>query len=193
MEKKIFISHSTQDKDIVNSFMENVLIGALGINYDNIFNTSGCGTGIESGEDWRQSIRKNLESSDLIIEFISLSYKQSEICQNEFGAAEFMNKKVIPIIIPPLDFNNAGVLAGVKQLTMVNSDDGLDEIKDNIVNIVGLDASKLKTQRWNSKKKLFLNDVEYILHKKGSMVANSSDKRLDLLNLIYKRILKIED
>lgn len=163
MNKKIFISHSTKDKEIVNSFMENILVGALGIDINNIFNTSGCGTGIELGKEWRQAIKEELEAAELVIEFDSLAYKSSEVCQNELGAAIFMKKKIIPVIIPPLNFDNAGILTGAKQAEKINSLDGLDKIKDSIVNSLEIDANNLKTERWNLKKKYFLEEVNLLL------------------------------
>lgn len=166
MSKKIFISHSSKDKEIVNSFVENILIGALEISSSDIFNTSGYGTGIEPGLDWRQAIKENLEVADIVIQFDSVNYIESSICQSEIGAAEFMGKVIIPIIIPPLTFSDSGVLTCIKQIEIIDSSDGLDNIKDSIVKIMNLDANKLKTQRWNRKKREFLNDISSILQKK---------------------------
>lgn len=173
MNKKIFLSHSSFNKEIVNSFMENILIGALGIDVTCIFNTSGLGTGIEIGQDWRQGINDNLNKADFVILFISDEYRASEICLNELGATWGMGKKILPIVIPPVDFETVGVLINVRQIVKINSDEGLDRIRDYIVHALGIDANSLITERWTAKKKKFLSDVNYCINKSSTIKKNN--------------------
>ena len=87
MPKKIFVSHSSKDEKIVKMFVEDILDLGLSVKTSEIFCTTTDGTKIESGEDWRNAIKDNLQSSKVTILIITPNYKESEICQNEMGAA----------------------------------------------------------------------------------------------------------
>lgn len=158
MNKKVFLSHSSLDGQVVNSFSENILEGALNIQVDNIFNTSGIGTEINPGEDWRKTIIDNLKDAEIVILFISENYKKSEICLNEMGAAWIEEKCVLPVIIPPITFEDAGVF-NIRQMVDITCTEGLDRLKDMIVGKMNIDANNLKSDRWTIKKKRFLTDL----------------------------------
>lgn len=83
--KKIFISHSSKDKDIVEKFCDCILQLGIGLSYGDIFCTSVEEMGIMNGEDIRSHIKSNIQSADFSFLMISKNYKQSEICLNEMG------------------------------------------------------------------------------------------------------------
>jgi hypothetical protein len=85
--ERIFLSHASKDKEIIQGFMDEILIGALSIKLGDIFCTTTDGTKIKSGEDWRNEIRAHLVEAKITFLFITPNYKESEICLNEMGAA----------------------------------------------------------------------------------------------------------
>ncbi|MCL5036419.1 MAG: toll/interleukin-1 receptor domain-containing protein [Chloroflexi bacterium] len=95
----IFISHSSKDCEIVQSFLDDLLIGSMGFQIRKIFCASIEGTKIESGEDWRNEIRNHLLKAKVIFLIITPNYKSSEMCLNEMGAAWATESKVIPMIV----------------------------------------------------------------------------------------------
>ncbi|MBS4965431.1 MAG: toll/interleukin-1 receptor domain-containing protein [Phocaeicola dorei] len=109
--KKIFISHSSEDKDIVNGFVKEILIA------------------IRTGDDFRNEIVKNMKGCDFILCMISENYKRSEVCTNEMGAAWAMDgKRILPFKFPYLSFNDMGFLNVVKQGADITDKSKLDEL-----------------------------------------------------------------
>lgn len=96
---KIFISFSHEDEFIVKSFVKNILIASLKFKEDEIFFTAGEGSKPKSGKDFKEAIKENLINAKIVIQFISKSYKESEICLNEMGAAWVLCDTVVPILI----------------------------------------------------------------------------------------------
>jgi hypothetical protein len=108
----IFISHSTEDKDIVNSFRENILQLGLDVPKDNIFCSSNPSTGIKTGEDIPDELKNALKKMTLFIQYVSDNYKRSEVCLNEMGAAWLNLPKSKNIILkaPNIKFTEVGFL-----------------------------------------------------------------------------------
>jgi hypothetical protein len=96
---KIFISHSSKDKLIVEKFVNEILILSLGVDHLKIFCSSIEGLGISSGEDFRQRIKKEINEAQMVIQIISKDYKSSEVCLNEMGAAWVLAETVIPLVL----------------------------------------------------------------------------------------------
>lgn len=107
--KKIFISHSSKDKDVVDAFVTLLTRGA-GLTQDDIFCTSFEGMKIKNGEDIRKHIQENVNYTDFAILLISNNYKGSEICLNEMGAVWAIDKKVISYVFPDLREEQVGWL-----------------------------------------------------------------------------------
>lgn len=102
--RKFFISHSSKDRAIVNGFIKEVLKIGCGFKDSDIFCTLDS-TVIRTGDDFREKIVENMKSCDFILLFISGNYLQSEVCQNEMGAAwALKNKRVLPFILPNTKF-----------------------------------------------------------------------------------------
>lgn len=49
---------------------------------------------------------------NVFIQFISVNYKESEVCLNEMGAAwyKLSKKKIITLLIPPANYNEIGFI-----------------------------------------------------------------------------------
>jgi hypothetical protein len=133
MKNKIFISHSSKDYKIVELFVEKILKLGLGIPSERIFCTSLEGQGIKSGKYIPDELKIEINKASIALLFISDSYRKSEICQNEVGAAWAVLEKgnVIPILLPNIDFNELGILnlhnIGIK----INEINGLFQLIDD--------------------------------------------------------------
>lgn len=171
--REIFISHSSGDKFIVNSFIDDILIGVLGIKMTNIFCTSTDGAKITSGEDWRSEIRSNLISSKVTFLIISPNYKESEVCQNEMGAAWVLSSRVLPLIIEPINFKTVGIIQEPKQIEKLFDESSLDRIKDIIQEEFEIPPNEIKSDRWTAKKK------EFLIKCKKHLKENPFDKAFD--------------
>lgn len=151
---KIFISHSSKDKKVIDCFVTNILILGCGINESDIFCTSVDGLGIRTGDDFRIHIRQNLLKVDYSFLFISNSYKTSDICLNEMGAAWALdNVDVKPFLLPGIGFHSIGTLYSVKQAAKLDDPYALDELFSELTERYKIEK---RISRWNKSKEDFL-------------------------------------
>ncbi len=130
---KIFISHSSQDKEIVTSFVDNILKLGLGISSKRIFCSSISGSDIECGGHIPDVLRAEIHKSSLVLLFISENYKKSEVCHNEVGAAcvTLPEKSVIPLLMPGVEYKSLGLLNLNKLAIRLDDRDGLYKLFDD--------------------------------------------------------------
>jgi hypothetical protein len=83
--KKIFISHSSQDKDIVPKLID--YMRAIGVSPRNIFCSSFEGYGIPLGENFLERIKSEITSKTLVIFVLSSNFYDSAVSLCEMGAA----------------------------------------------------------------------------------------------------------
>lgn len=142
MEKdKIFISHSSQDTEIVERFVNEVLKLGLAIPPNRIFCSSIEGQGIRKGGYIPDSLKSEMSHSGLVFLFISKAYQKSEVCLNEVGAAWVLLEKeqVIPILLNDVDFSELGILNLNKVGVKVNDQEALSSIIDDQRNFLNPD------------------------------------------------------
>lgn len=153
---KIFISHASKDKEIVDAFIDVILHGALSVPITNIFCVSTDGTKIQSGEDWRKSIASSLLSAKINFLIITPNYKESEVCLNEMGAAWVTSALVLPLIVDPINFKTVGIIQQPKQIEKLLDETSLDRIRDVVQERLEIPWILIKSDRWTTKKKEFL-------------------------------------
>lgn len=152
---KVFISHSSKDKEIVRLFKDLVLKSGFGLSDSDIFFTSSPETGVPIGENIPMFIKDNLINCECVFLMISEDYKQSEVCMNEMGAAMVISKKLIPVLLYNFDFENVGWLIDKNLCVRINDEERLDEIRDYFVEL-GVFA---KTSVWNRYRTSFINSL----------------------------------
>jgi len=157
--KKIFISHASKDQKIIKAFIDDILHGALSVKISQIFCTTTDGTKIESGEDWRNSIRDALIDSRITFLIISPNYKESEVSICEMGAAWVCSGKVIPLMVDPVSYSSVGIIQQPKQIEKLLDETSLDRIRDIIQRELSINPEEIKSDRWTLKKKEFLQKV----------------------------------
>ena len=130
--RKFFISHSSEDKIIVNGFIKEILKLGCGFKDADIFCTLDT-TAIRTGDDFREKIVENMKSCDFILLFISENYMKSEICHNEMGAAWALDdKRALPFVLPDTTFSQMGFLNVVKQGASITDKRKLDEFYNEV-------------------------------------------------------------
>lgn len=146
---KIFLSHSSVDKPIVDKFVDKILRLSCGFNISDIVYTSMEETGVRLGESIPSFIKDNLQTSDIVFCFISENYKRSEVCLNEMGAAWALNKKIISLLLPGITFNSLGWLTSFEKAICLNDSAGLDCLYNELVDTPNV-------MLWNRQKDEFL-------------------------------------
>lgn len=157
---QIFISHSSKDKEIVESFLDDILFGSFGIHHADVFCTSLDGMKITSGEDWRNEIKNNLTGAKIGILIITPNYKESEICLNELGAIWVSEIAKFPIFIEPISYETVGIILNPLQCEKLNSETSLDRLCEKFKSVFPKELSRLKPDRWTTSKRKFLMKLE---------------------------------
>lgn len=148
---KVFISHSSEDKNLIDDFVDKVLRLSCGLNTTDIIYTSRQNTGVELGDNIPEYIQTNLQTCSLVLFMISPNYRKSEVCLNEMGAAWALNKKTISILLPGVSFNSLGWLTSLDKAIKIDDPEGLDKLASTLC------RKNLDITDWNRQKELFIN------------------------------------
>lgn len=154
-DKKIFISHSSYDKDIVEKFVDHILQLGIGIKPEDIFCTSIEDLGIRNGEDIRKHIHENICNVDYSFLMISKNYKASEICLNEMGAVWAYDNNVRLYILPDVDFKEIGWLCDTRKADRINTPVPLDALHKEMIEYFELPDK----ETWSRQRETFISYV----------------------------------
>ncbi|MDE7386930.1 MAG: toll/interleukin-1 receptor domain-containing protein [Muribaculaceae bacterium] len=167
---KVFLSHSSKDKPIVDLFKSVLLNVGLGIADEDIAYTSAVETGVPIGGNIPQFIKSNIGDSDFVFLFISENYRHSEVCLNEMGAAWALDRNVKPLLIHDnLPFDSVGWLYHMSLCARLSDPDMLDELRDEFLDKY---PYRTKTAVWNRQKAEFLTRLKQLVPEQGSVNLN---------------------
>lgn len=138
----VFISHSSADKDIIMSFVENVLILGLGLKRENIVFTSHDVYGVEPGDNIIEYIRKHFVEPAVVLLMISDNYKKSEVCLNEMGAAWAHGKKCLSVVLPNTGFDKLGWLSSFEKAERIDDKTQLLTLCGKIGGLLNINMTK---------------------------------------------------
>ena len=160
-EKKIFISHSSKDKEIVREVVE--LLESIGVKSESIFCSSFEGYGTRLGDNFLDCIRKELTDDTLVLFVLTTNFFNSHMCQCELGAVWVKTLKHIPILVPPLTYNDLEQLLSGQQAMIINDRNALASLNESIIN--WFDLVQLKPSIWTLKSDKFIGNVNEIIKK----------------------------
>lgn len=150
-KNRIFISHSSQDEEVVSQFVDNILQLGIGMKAKDIFCTSIEDMGIANGDDIRRHILRNIRNSDFSFLLISKEYKKSEICLNEMGAVWACDSNVLLYILPDVDFDSIGWLYDTKKAEKIDDAVMLDALHKKLTDYYGLPDNSVGWSRQRGK------------------------------------------
>lgn len=153
-QKRIFISHASKDKELIGKFVDSIFILGMGMDSEIIAYTSREDTGIPAGESIPQFIQDNIACADIVLLMISGSYKNSEVCLNEMGAAWALNKHIIQILLPNTSFDKLGWLCSLDKALKIDDADSLDGLCEVFADKLDIG---IKPTAWNRNKAAFLS------------------------------------
>lgn len=142
MSPKIFISHSSDDKDLILSFIKRVLVLGLGLPKDDIVFTSDENYGIEPGGDIPKYIKRNIAHANVVLIMVSRGYKKSEVCLNEMGAAWALDRNIIQVLLPDADFDDLGWVINLKKAVRLYDKKQLLSLTKKIAMLLSIDMTK---------------------------------------------------
>lgn len=154
--RKLFISHSSKDKEIVSEFCDRILRLGIGISPEDIFCTSIEDMNIRNGEDIRKHIKDNILSADFSILLISGNYKKSEICLNEMGAIWANDNNVRFYLLPNTAFSQIGWLCDTKQAEQLTDHVALDKLYNELTNYYNIER---RIETWSRQRVTFVKNI----------------------------------
>ena len=152
---KIFVSHYSGDKEIVGCVIE--LLEALGFTEDNIFCSSFSPYNIPLGQNFMEEIKKQFKSNTLALFILTKEFFERPICMCEMGAAWVSARTSIPIIVPPMNYEDIKGVLKDNQGFMINCDEGLNSLYEILMKY--FNRTKLNTNVWQRKKSKFIKDI----------------------------------
>jgi len=180
--KKLFISHSSKNRNITDEFVE--LLKGMGVKNDQIYYSSYEETGVNFLQDCFERINQEFNNNELLVIFmISREFYSSKICVAETGATWVrVANNYIPIIIPPYNYNNIeGVISATQSaitLSDVSINTKIEKLKADIEGFLGIE-DKVEQVEWNRRKEKFINHVNEIASKLEDIDASLLDITLD--------------
>ena len=151
---KIFISHSANDKPVIDTLSE-LLIQGCDLKKEDVSSDSIEDAGILIGSDFTTWIKDHIKNSDLIILLVTPNYIESKLCMAEMGAAWALDREIFPFLHPDIDRELSFIFLG-KHTTRLN-ETGLDNLKDFISDHIK--KADINTETWSKNRKYFLDTL----------------------------------
>lgn len=159
---KIFISHSSLDKDYVSSLVE--LLEGIGLNESQIFCSSIPGFDIPLNEDIYDYLKLQFDSYSLhVIYILSDNYYNSVACMNEMGAAWILQNKYTTILLPGFAFKEIEGAINPRQIGLKLDNEESDvknrlgQLKSDIIEEFKLHS--IADVRWEEKRDTFIKKI----------------------------------
>jgi len=162
---KIFISHSTDDRPIVEKFV--TMLEQIGVKQNQLFCSSIAGYGIPQGTgDLYDFIRNEMSNDNLfVIMMLSQNYYNSPVCLNEMGATWVKQSAYQSILLPGFHYSEIKGAVNPRAMSFrlddkENRNYALNELKDRI--IVHLEMDAIANNPWERFRDKFTEEVDCI-------------------------------
>lgn len=159
MQKKIFISHSSSDIDIVEKIIDT--LEAIGVPSEQIFCSSFEGYGVKLGANFLETIKTELNSDVLVLFVLSSNFYASVVSLCEMGATWVKTNEHIPILIPPFEYSEIKGVIPTTHGMKINEKPKFNSLKEKVESFMGLKQSNFST--WERKRDNILKGIKSLL------------------------------
>ena len=128
---KIFISHSSEDQEMVRSFADFLQRG-MGVSRTDIFCTS-YPSALLTGEPFIERIKSQMADCEAVIFLFTERYLESSFCLAEMGAAWGLGKRIFPLLLVELERLERTPLKGV-QVRRLDREEDISAVYDEFCN-----------------------------------------------------------
>lgn len=160
---RIFISHSYEDRNTADAFVE--LLEDIGLGVDEIFYSSLTEYGVSLGKNIADTIKREFIDKKVFVVFmLSQNYYNSIMCLNEMGAAWVMQHDYSSIILPGYEYQDIKGAIDAGRIG-IKLDGARMEVKARLIEFrdqmqKGFCLPKLDERIWNRKVEDFLKKVK---------------------------------
>ena len=193
---KIFISHSSLDKEYVTYLVD--FLESIGLTQEQLFCSSVPGYGIPLDEDIYDYLKRQFKEHNLhVILVLSNNYYQSVACMNEMGAAWVLQNRYTVILLPGFEFKEIQGAINPRQIGL-KLDSDLTEVKEKLGQLKEVlsqefGLSHIPDVRWEQKRDSFIDTIT----KAKTVRLSISNESAELLQAACEAddgtILKSED
>lgn len=127
LEKTLFISHSSKDKEMVDPFVEMLL--DAGFSRKMLFYSSNSAFGVPPGEDIYDYLRGKLTEDTFVIFMLSSNWCGSAVCENEMGAVWHGSLKHCNVYLPGFHYRDIRDVASPSEMS-IRYDDDVSKLRD---------------------------------------------------------------
>lgn len=190
MGKAVFVSHAQKNRGIADKLVDLMETG-IGITDSEIFCSSLEGLGIPSGLNFVDFIKRQIESPKVVILLLSKDYFKSQFCLAELGASWVLSHRIVPLLIPPLEYKDIkAVLTGIQLLKISDMSD-LNQMQEDLVEAIGIKGKPFA--RWEAKRNSFIESISEELQTDDEDDHVSLDDHLKVKNDYNEAVTEIEE
>lgn len=147
---KLFISHASEDVELADLLVDELVILGLGIGRPDIFYSGRPETGVPGSANWFEYVRSQLREAEVTILIVTSTFLSKDFCLIETGAAWMAGS------ILPLGFGGArGVLSAVHILDGGDIE-SLDQFGSQLAGSLNV---QMNISGWNRQRTRFLNKL----------------------------------
>lgn len=176
---KIFISHSSVNKDYGNALVE--LLRGIGIKEDEIIFTSNTAYGIPIAQNIFNWLKSQITEKPFVIYLLSKEYYSSIACLNEMGAAWVIENEHAMLFTPNFDLSSKEFRDGAidpREIGFyINDEERLLSFIQHLENFFDVSKNAIII---NQKLKKYLSEIEAI---KGKLTTTNQIKTLPVEKL----------
>lgn len=158
---KIFISHSSEDVEIVSEFVD--LLADMGFTEDELFCSSIPDYGIPLSEDIYDYLAGLFRNYNIYVIFmLSQNYYKSPACLNEMGAAWVLKSDYVSILLPGFNYQEIKGAVNPRKIGLKLDDDELlkKRLGELINNLAKRTNKNIAEMRWERKRNKFIEDIK---------------------------------
>lgn len=171
-EKRLFISHSSADKELAGALV-NLIETGIGLSSDDIFCSSLEGLGVNSGLDFVSDIKAEIQKPEAVLLLVSSNYLSSRFCMFELGAAWAMSHNILPILVPPVTYSDLPSVMSHIQSDIVDTKGHLNRFASQLLEYMKI---KPRLERWETERDLFLKRLPEITEKTTNQTVIPSER-----------------
>ncbi|GAB3217314.1 toll/interleukin-1 receptor domain-containing protein [Algoriphagus aestuariicola] len=158
-EKKVFISHSSKDNEIGKEVVN--MLQLIGVKHSQIFYTSAAGYGVPLGKDWVETLKSEVSRDGVVISLLSRHYFTSQICLLEMGATWVLSKLHVPVLIPPLTYDETNGVINTTQGFQILDRLKWSSLKRDLEKL--FDLEPLDGDKWEPQRDAIISRIEKLL------------------------------
>jgi hypothetical protein len=128
---KIFISHAASDKKIAEGLQEFLVMG-LDLKSSDFFCSSLPGRRAPGGCNYVEEIKEKLDAAEVVILLLTPNYFDSIFCIAEVGACWISEKNAVPVLVPPITYDDLKATLSLTQSWKIDSRSDLESLADDI-------------------------------------------------------------